>query len=181
MITRLAAGDRSALHDLVEHTRDRLYRYLRHLVRSDEAAEDALQEVFVGVWRSAPAFRGEVSGRVWLYTIARRQAARTWRRRAGEPADMAPLDDLARAAGFGGPDPERIALAAEERSAVQAALGRLTEDDREVIVLRDIEGLSGPEAATMLGIEVGALKSRLHRARLRLMAELRPVGGPWDG
>ena len=174
LIRRVAAGDQGAFAELADATHAGLFRYLRSLCRSDEVAEDALQEVLVGVWRGARAWRGDVSGRVWIFGIARRQAARSWRRRAGEPAASESLESLAVAAGGGG-DPEQAASAVEEKERVSAALARLSDEDREVIVLRDLEGFSGPEAAALLDVDLGALKSRLHRARLRLMAELREV------
>jgi RNA polymerase sigma-70 factor (ECF subfamily) len=111
--------------------------------------------------------------------VARRQAARTWRRRVGEPVDVVPLEELAAAAGLAddAADPERLAAAAQDHERLHRALARLAEAVREVIVLRDLEGFSGPEVASLLGVELGAVKSRLHRARLRLMAELGGEGG----
>lgn len=142
-------------------------------MRSDEVAEDALQEVFVGVWRGARGWRGEHSGRVWLYALARRQAARTWRRRVGEPADPEPVDMLAHQAGFAADrDPEALVGAMEDVERLHRALGRLSDVDREVLTLRDLEGLTGPEVATLLELDLAAVKTRLHRARLRLLAEL---------
>lgn len=180
LLTRSAAGDRGAFTDLADHFQAPLFRYLRSLVRSDEAAEDALQEVLVGVWRGASGYRAETSPRAWVFSLARRQAARTWRRRVGEPVDPDPLDVLGRAAGFActDADPEALVSRAEDEEQLRAALDRLSEADREVLVLRDLEGLSGAEAAEVLGLELAALKTRLHRARLRLMAELRAIGGP---
>lgn len=177
-----------------------LFRYLRGLVASDEAAEDALQEVYTGVWRSAGSFSAQSTGRVWLYGIARRQAARSWRRRVGEPralvpvehlsrslaltgdpsdalGDRRPVEDLACAAGFGGSDPEQIVSALEDHALVQRALEQLSEADREVITLRDLEGLSGPETAALLDLDLAAVKTRLHRARLRLLAHIQTRGG----
>lgn len=174
LIARVALGDQDAFTRLADHTHASLFRYLRALCRSDEQAEDALQEVLVGVWRGARGWRGDVSGRVWIYGIARRQAARSWRRRVGEPAEAESLESLAVAAGFGA-DPEQAAVAVEEKGRIRAALARLSDEDREVIVLRDLEGFTGPEAAALLEVDLAALKSRLHRARLRLMAELREV------
>lgn len=175
LLTRCGAGDRSAFHRLVELFQDPLFRYLRSLVRSDETAEDALQEVLVGVWRGASTYRGDASARAWIFGLARRQAARTWRRRAGEPAAPESLDPVdPRAAGFASEDadPERLISHAEDLNRLHAALEHLSDADREVLVLRDLEGLTGPEAAEVLGLELAALKTRLHRARLRLMAEL---------
>jgi RNA polymerase sigma-70 factor, ECF subfamily len=186
LLTRSAQGDRQAFADLAEQLQGPLFRYLRSLVRSDEVAEDALQEVLVGVWRGAGHYRGESSARAWVFSLARRQAARTWRRRVGEPADPLPIDGsdgsapievLGQAAGFASDDPESLVSRAEDRHHLQSALERLSPADREVLVLRDVEGLTGPEAAEVLGVELAALKTRVHRARLRLMAELRAEGG----
>ena len=76
-------------------------------------------------------------------------------------------------AGWGSEDPEALAIAAQRRETVVKALRSLSSDDQEVLILRDIEGLRGPEAAGVLGIGERALKSRLHRARLRLAVALR--------
>lgn len=179
LITRIARGDQQALPPLVERHRDAAWRVIRMRVSDDATAEDALQETFLGVWRGAGSLDGDAPVRSWILGIARRQAARTWRRRAGEPDHTEPLADLGKAAGWGGPDPELAASRAEQDHLLHAALDRLPAEDREVLTLRDLEGLSGPEAADALGIGLPALKSRLHRARLRLMAELRDdLGGP---
>jgi RNA polymerase sigma-70 factor (ECF subfamily) len=175
---RVAEGDRVAYARLVDHSRDGLFRYLRSLVRDDAAAEDALQEVLIGVWRGARRWRSDGSARVWMYGIARRQAARSWRRRAGQPDHLESLEALAVAAGFGDArDPEQLVAALEDQARVHAALDRLSDDDREVLTLRDLEGLSGGEVAEILEIDLAAMKSRLHRARLRLLANLRSDGG----
>ncbi len=136
-----------------------------------------MQETFLAACRAAGSWRGEGSVRAWLLGLARRQAARTWRRRKGEPLDPVPLHELGNLAGWGrDDDPEAFAQALQDRRRLRAALLRLSPQDREVIVLRDLEQLTGPEAAEALGVDLGALKSRLHRARLRLMVELRQDG-----
>ncbi len=84
-----------------------------------------------------------------------------------------PLMTLGREAGWGSDDPEALAIAAERRDTLTRALQALSPGDREVLILRDIEGLSGQEAAEVLAITGAALKSRLHRARLRLARALR--------
>jgi RNA polymerase sigma-70 factor (ECF subfamily) len=78
-------------------------------------------------------------------------------------------------AGWGSDDPEAIAIAAEQEGALRNALSQLSAEDREVLILRDFEGLRGSEAAGLLGIGERALKSRLHRARLRLAVALRAL------
>lgn len=178
LILKVAAGDRAAFAALVDRTHAGLFRYLRSLVRSDEVAEDVLQETCLGVWRGAAGYRGEAPGRVWLYGVARRLAARTWRRRAGEPVDALPLEALAVEAGFGdGADPEALTAGLEDRERVRRALDRLPDADRELVVLRDLEGFTGPEVAGLLGLELANAKTRLHRARLKLLAEVRAGGG----
>ena len=84
-----------------------------------------------------------------------------------------PLMTLGRDAGWGSDNPEALAIAAQRRDTLTRALQTLSPGDREVLILRDIEGLSGQEAAEVLGITGRALKSRLHRARLRLAGALR--------
>ena len=171
-MARLAHGDAQALDPLVDRHQAAVLRYLRALTGSEQAAEDALQETFVAAWRGAAGWRAEGSVRGWLFGLARRQAARTWRLRAGEPRKPEPLEELAIQAGWG--DPEADASAHEDASRLQAALDRLEPEDREVLILRDLEQMSGPEAAQVLGLGLAAQKSRLHRARLRLMAALNP-------
>ncbi|MGB5681902.1 MAG: sigma factor-like helix-turn-helix DNA-binding protein, partial [Polyangiales bacterium] len=79
-------------------------------------------------------------------------------------------------AGWGSDDPEAIAIASERKGALRRAMASLSAEDQEVLILRDLEGLRGSEAAEVLGISLRALKSRLHRARLRLAASLRGLG-----
>ena len=177
LIRRAAAGDREALDVLIERHQAAVHRYIRSIVRQPADAEDALQETFLAAWRAAGSFRGEGSARPWLFAIARHASARQFRRRVGEPADTTPLDELGRQAGWGAEEnPEALAMRRERLRTLSDALDALAPEDREVIVLRDLEGLSGEEAARVLGLELPALKSRLHRARLRFAARLREEG-----
>ena len=176
LVRRTGAGDREAFERLVERHQAAVYRFVRALSPDPATSEDALQETFLAVWRSAATFRGESSARTWLLTIARHAALRQSRRRAGEPDahDIAPLDELGVAAGWGSSDdPETAAMRREERAAVARALDSLDPEDRRVLVLRDLEQVTGDEAARILGLTLPALKSRLHRARLRFAAHLR--------
>lgn len=110
-------------------------------------------------------------------TITRNAASRIHRRRVGEPKEHVPLHELGESAGWGATDdPEHLTAQGERRAMLQHALGTLSEDERAVIVLRDLEGLAGPEAADVLGLPLPTMKTRLHRARLRLMATLRRGG-----
>ena len=177
------AGDRQALAEVAipnSHGLERLLtrhgpallRYLRTFL-SDSAAEDALQETFLAVFRSAKGYRGEGSVRGWLYTIARNTAFRLRRHQREEPKDLDDLEALGTAAGWGDSDrPDDLLSAQEQHRALTTALTQLDPFDQEILVLRDMDGLSGEETAKILGIGLPAAKSRLHRARLKLIGAL---------
>lgn len=169
LLRRSAAGDDVAFGHFVDRHDAAVLRFIRALSDDDARCDDALQETFIAAWRSAAGFRGEAGARAWLLRIARHAVHRTYRRHVGEPRDHVPLDALAGSAGWGVPSDdfaERLAA----RDLVERGLRALAPEDREVLVLRDVEQLSGEEAASALGISLAAQKSRLHRARLRFMA-----------
>ena len=170
-----AAGDREAFRALMRHVQPALWHFVRRLTLDPEVAEDVLQETWIGAWRAAATYTGEGSARGWLYGLARRQAARSWRRRVGEPVRAESLESLGELAGWG-QDPERAAERAEDRAGLLAAIAGLSESDQDVLVRCDLEGASAQEAADALGLTANATRVRLHRARLRLMAVLRQGG-----
>ena len=146
------------------------------MTANDATADDVTQEVFVSAWRNAAKFRGDGSARGWLLTIARNAARRTARRRTGEPAAAEALDELAVCAGWGDARPTAdFERALESRDVLAAAFSRLGPGDREVLTLVDLEGLSLAESADLIELQLPALKSRLHRARLRLLAAAKEV------
>lgn len=180
LIARVAAGDRRAAARLVDQHKVSVFRFARALVRDDSLAEDVLQETFIAALRGAATFRGEGSARGWLFTIARHAAARL-RPRERPLGDDDDVEALGAAAGWGADDPEHLVSEGEARGAVTRALDSLDPEDREVLVLRDMEGLTGPEAAEVLHVGLAAMKSRLHRARLRFVAALRAQPGARSG
>ncbi len=177
-------GDRAAFAAFVRRHEGAVRRYARGIVGDVDAA-DATQDTFLLVWRSLAAgagYRAEggASPRAWLFTIARHAAWRRTRKKAGEPPVHEDVDavvdaDLGCAAGWG-QSPEAVAAAAESRARVRAALLRLPDADRELLALRDFADVSGADVAAAIGISVAAEKSRLHRARLLLLAALREGG-----
>lgn len=173
LIGRAAAGDREAFGALVIRHQAHVFRLARLLTRSREEAEDVLQQTCLSAWRSIGSFRSEASVRTWLLTIARHAAFGRRAAHAREPIDPIPLDDLGLRAGWGGPTPEDRLLSDERAALFAAALARLAAEEREVLTLRDLEGLSGDETASVLGLSLSAMKSRLHRARLALAAGVR--------
>lgn len=174
LLAGVARHDRAAFDELVRRHQASLYRFARGLSGSDAAAEDVLQETLIGAYRNASSFSGASSVRSWLFGIAFRQAHKFRRTRAGEPRAFETLEELGAAAGWGADDdPEELFGSAEKRDCLQRALAELDPDDRTVLVLRDIEELSGDETAAVLELSLAAMKSRLHRARLKLAAQIR--------
>ena len=172
LITRVSEGDRRAFELLIERHAAAVLRLATAL--SDPAtAEDAMQQTFLNVYQNAARFRGDASVRTWLLTITRNTAFRLHGKTRREELVEEPLMQLGLDAGWGSDDPEAIAIAAERKGALRKALSLLSAEDREVLILRDLEGLRGAEAAEVLGIGERALKCRLHRARLRLAVALR--------
>ena len=166
-----AEGDRGAFGILMDRHTQAVYRYLLSLEAGADDAEDALQECFVSAWQNAGQFRGEGPARGWLFTIARRALFRLTRKRAGEPKDVDPLDKLSVKAGWGSRVDFRDRFEAKE--AVEWGLSKLPFGEREAVVLRDLTGLSGAETADVMGVSIPAMKSTLHRGRLRLMGYLK--------
>jgi RNA polymerase sigma-70 factor, ECF subfamily len=174
-------GDAGALEALILRYQPRLYRFGVKMCRDIEDAGDVVQESLLAMARSVREFRGDASLSTWLYTIARSFCIKKRRRSKFAPAQEESLDalgserlgDLSDPA----PDPEQQAAGREIETAVSAAIDSLDVAQREVLVLRDIEGLSAPEVAKVLGVSVQAVKSRLHRARLAVRQHVAPVLG----
>jgi len=174
LLRRAGAGDADAFESFMRRHRDSAWRYLITLLQEPADAGDAIQESFLAAWRGAAGFQGDDGARAWLLTIARHVAGRLRQRHAGEPEQFESLDALAGFAGWGDGDaPDLRVERLDDAARLQRVLATLGADDREIIVLRDLEGLEGETVATLLGITVPAMKSRLHRARLRLVAAVR--------
>ena len=157
-------GDRTALFHAVRESQADVWRLAAHLVGRDDA-DDVTQDTFVRAWRALPAFRGDSSARTWLLAIARRACAdairgRVRRRRLAERAAAAVPD-----ADGGGGDP----TGAHDVHALIAGLDR---DQRGAFVLTQVIGCSYEEAASICGVPIGTIRSRVARARERLVAQL---------
>jgi len=167
------AGDSRALEALLARHEGEILRFGRRLCGNEEDARDVLQETLLAAFRGVRNFRGEARLSTWLYQVARSFCTKARRRGAGEPAGHESLQGpAARAVSEPAAGPDEHAHARELARLFQAALLALPAAQREVLLLRDVEGLSAEEAARELGVEVGALKSRLHRARMALRDRL---------
>jgi len=149
---------------------DAAYNLARWLLRNEHDAEDAVQEAFVRAFQSFARFRGG-DGRAWLLTIVRNLCYTRLRRQIGkEPAE--PFDEALHGATNEAADSaERLRREAQGEQ-LQAALEKLPEEFREVLVLHELEELSYKEIATVIGVPVGTVMSRLSRARQRLQRTL---------
>jgi RNA polymerase sigma-70 factor (ECF subfamily) len=173
LIALSAAGDRRAFDRLVERHSAAVLRLTNVVTGDPMTAEDALQLAFLSAYRNAASFRSDASVRTWLFAIARNAALRLRSKRGREEIVEEPLMELGLDAGWGTENPEALAMAAEQGELLRRAMRSLSSEDQEVLILRDVEGLRGTETAEVLGIGEPALKSRLHRARLRLAGALR--------
>ncbi|HKG14149.1 MAG TPA: sigma-70 family RNA polymerase sigma factor [Pyrinomonadaceae bacterium] len=182
-LERLRGGDAAAFNRLVEERHGDIYALLYRLTEDPEEARDLTQETFLQAFRNIAGFRGEADLRTWLYRIAVNQARNRWRwwkrRRRDKTVSLdAPTSDensTPLSAGLtneGASDPEQQALARERERALLSALSTLSRPYREVIVLRDIEGLSYEEVAQALDMNIGTVKSRLSRGRDELRRRL---------
>lgn len=167
LIERIGRGEPAALEALYARHGRALLAYLIGQVGDPHLAEEVLQDVMLAVWRSADRFRGESRVTTWLLAIARRRAITARQRRT--PVERS-LDERAADDGRG---PAELFERQTERSAVRDALRDLPDDQRETLELVFFHGLSGPEAAEVLGIAPGTVKSRLHRAKSALERALR--------
>lgn len=171
------AGDRAALERLIEQHQARIYRFGLKMCRDPEVAKDVVQETLIAMARGVRDFRGGSSLSTWLYTIARSYCIKARRQSKFAPREVGSLDAAPEAIGVADPGPrsdEQLGARRVEQ-ALERAIGELDGKYREVLVLRDIEGLTAPEVAAVLGISVDAVKSRLHRARLDVRTRVAPA------
>ncbi len=173
LIERAREGELEAFNGLVVRHQDHLYALVARMVPDRDQAGDAVQEAFFNAYRNLATFRGG-SVRSWLSRIAVNAAMDAQRYQRRRPAFPYPEfeDDSWQPPAGEEADPERIVLEAERGRALAEALARLTSDQRAAIVLFDVEGYDYSEIATLTGVSLGTVKSRIHRGRLALRALL---------
>lgn len=172
LFKRAAKQNEAAFSELVKLTEKTVWRYVYHLVKNREDAFDVSQETYLKLWKSLPRYRGECAPTTWLLRIAHSCALDFLR--ASPKHDALPLtttDQEGEEMTVDLPDPdpsgnpESAYARKEKREAIRQALADLSEEHRDIIVLRDFDGRSYEEIADILGIESGTVKSRLSRAR----------------
>lgn len=171
LVRAVQRGEPGAMDDLIRGTYTDVYALCRRLLGDPADAADATQEVYLRVVKSVLAFRGESAFGTWLHRVATNVCMTMLRRRGdvrarGQSAGWLddPFDELASQEAS---TEDRVADADLARRTAQA-LSRLPDDAREVVLLRDVQGLSTKETAEVLGVSEGAVKVRLHRAHTKL-------------
>jgi RNA polymerase sigma-70 factor, ECF subfamily len=175
LLARVAAGESDAFTRLAEEYQDRLLRLCERLLGEAEEARDAVQEVFLKIWRKSAAVRPQGQLYTWLYRIAVNHCLNKLRRRklvrflrwsgSAEEPDATAFDPPDPA-----PDPAASLASRQRWQATRKAIAGLPENQRAVLVLARFEGLSYRQIAEVLGITEGAVESRLFRAMRRLEA-----------
>lgn len=178
-VSRLKANEDAAYDELVRTYSGPIYHVAYRMTGDAAEASDAVQDIFLKIFRNIGGFKGEAALKTWIFKIAFSEILnrlRWWKRRHRyatlsldeSPNGNTPGDGVADA----GPTPEEVLQAKERENAIQQALRRLSHEHRSIIVLRDIEGFSYTEIADVLGISMGTVKSRLARARADLKKSL---------
>lgn len=162
------AGERPSLRAVYDAHVDFVWSALVRLGVAPSDADDATQEVFLVVHRRLDAFAGRSSLRSWVYGICLRVASnhrRSQRSRKDSPSFAEDADEVAASLAVASPDPEELLSEQQARAMLEEALGRLEPEQRLMIVMFEIDDLTGKEIATTLGLPIGTVHSRLHRAR----------------
>ena len=178
LISRARGGDREAFGALVEQYRDNVYRLAYRMCGNAYDADEAAQEAFVAAWRALPNFRGDAKFSTWLYRLTTNAAIDVMRREKrhqtvgdGEMIEVADDAD----------SPQETVERTEQQEAVQKALATLSEEYREVLLLRYMEELDYAEIAEVLQLPSGTVKSRINRAKAALKTALLKSGNIFGG
>lgn len=190
LLERMRRGDRAAFAVVVDRHAGSLLRVARSLLRDASAAEEVVQETWIALLTGLAGFEGRASVRTWLFRVLVNKARTRFHRDGrtvpfsalGDEDGASPSVDAGRFAPDGGwavapggwaeTDPEQLALGAETRAAIEAAIQELPDAQRAVLTLRDVEGLETEEICHLLGVTVTNQRVLLHRARVRVREAL---------
>lgn len=174
---RARAGDHRAYAELVRRYQDRVFRFLLRMIDVRDEAMDLTQDTFMKAYQALPGWRPEAQFRTWLFRIARNAALDSLRR--SRRVAFVPLDEDTERADQA-PTAEEWLDARRRHVHLERALRALPPDHREILLLREVEGLSYADMACVLAINEGTVKSRLARARVALLERYRHSTGETD-
>src|SRR6187431_1019585 len=178
LLEQARLGQPEALEQLLERHQAQVYRFGLKMCRDPEDAKDVLQDTLLSVARNVRDFRGSSSISTWLYSIARSFCVKKRRESKFAPKEApSSLDSAAEQLVDPGRTADEAMASKQVERALELAIGALEPMYREVLLLRDVEGLTAPEVARITGASVQAVKSRLHRARLSVRAQIAPLLG----
>ena len=165
IIARARRGDAGAFEQLVETYRDQVFRLALRMCGNEADADEVAQEAFLSAWKALPNFRGDSRFSTWLYQLTSHAAIDLMRR---EKRQIAAEDITEVSAPDPGPSPQQQAERSETRQAVRDAMGQLSPEYRQIVVLRFLQELSYEEIGAVLKLPPGTVKSRLNRAKSQL-------------
>ena len=190
LVARAKQGEVAAFEMLVVKYQRRIERLIGRMVRDADLVQDIAQETFIRAYRALPQFRGDSAFYTWLYRIAVNTAKKALVERKRDPlvseSSMLSTDDGEEPSRVenelsDGETPEAVLATKEIAATVNAAIDALSEDLRQAIVLREIEGLSYEEIADVMNCPIGTVRSRIFRAREAIATRLRPLLGTREG
>lgn len=174
-------GNLQAFDELVTRHRSRIFAMIRNMTRNEAEAWDLSQEVFIKAWSALPRFEARARFSTWLYRIAHNLVCDWARKRkiesAGELNDeifcAERIDAASSTTPNTAPSPDDALAGNELRVKIEAALAKLSNDHRQVVVLKDVQGLAYKEIAEVMDCSIGTVMSRLHHARKNLQTLLK--------
>lgn len=182
LVAAFREGRPGAFDAIVRAHQDRVYAFCARMLSDREDALDVAQEVFLSAYRNLAGFRGDAALSTWLLRIAANRCLNRIRQRVARAAKEVPQGERegggAAALQLPGREadrPDRLVETRETRAILEAAIARLDEDSRMLVLLSDVEGFSYEELSEAAGIPLGTVKSKLHRARMALRKMLAPV------
>lgn len=192
LVERLKRRDETAFNELVRAYEKRVFRLVLRMLGGDRAeAEDVAQDVFIQVFKSIDSFRGESKLSTWMFRVATNHCknrikyldrrARGKKGELDELSEHGALESASMSSSATVARPDQQAEANQIEAIVRAAIAELDEDQRELVILRDVENMSYEEIQQITGLPEGTVKSRLHRARLQLAKAVQRASEPRGG
>lgn len=191
LVERLKRRDEAAFTELIRLYEKRIFQLVLRMLQDRGEAEDVAQDVFLTVFKSIDSFRGDSKLSTWLYRVATNHCknrikylerrARGKKTELDEVAEHDRVESASMSASAQLARPDQQAEANQMEAIMRRAIAQLDEDQRELVILRDVENMSYEEIQEITGLPEGTVKSRLHRARLQLAKAVRAASEPRKG